>query len=92
MSVEFPYEASQALEELVERMQQAERDCDLMASETIYRGNSVSWWHSKAIAYRDALDEAWDALREAGIRPDGHSKTVALGIKELAARVGENAS
>ena len=52
----------------------------------VYRGNSVSWWQSKAENYKGALGRAWDALREAGIHPNGELD-VAAAIRVLAQRV-----
>lgn len=37
----------------------------------VYKNNSVTWWHSKAENYRDALGRAWDAMSAAGYPPDG---------------------
>jgi hypothetical protein len=56
-----------------------------LAEHMVYHGNSVSWWHSKAMAYRDAIDRVWDELKAAGIVCDGR-KTCADGVRELAAR------
>lgn len=47
-----------------------------------YKGNSVAWWHSKAENYKDALRQAWDALKAAGVPCDGQT-TVADGIRLL---------
>lgn len=79
-------EYDNAIEDLVDRCRAAEENYRALAEEMIYEGNSVSWWHSKAIAYRDALGRAWDALSEAGIRADGQTD-VAAGIRKLAARL-----
>lgn len=46
-----------------------------------YKGNSVAHWHNKAVVYRDALGEAWTALIEAGIHPDGKTD-VATAIRK----------
>ena len=67
-----------------------ERDDALMryhqlATEMIYEGNSISWIHSKAKNYGNALTEAWKELKAAGIECNG-SKSVAEGIRELASR------
>jgi hypothetical protein len=56
-----------------------------LATEMIYNGNSISWIHSKARNYGDALTAAWTELKAAGIECTG-SKSVAEGIKELASR------
>lgn len=53
--------------------------------EMMYRGNSVAWWYSKATEYRAALDKCWDALRKAGIHPDGKTDVVTA-IRQLAKR------
>ncbi len=50
-----------------------------------YRGNSVSFIHQKMTAYRKGIDDAWAALRAAGIQSDGRT-TVADGIARLAAQ------
>lgn len=55
-----------------------------LAEHMVYQGNSVSWWYSKATAYRDAIDNVWTELRAAGIVCDG-VKTCADGVRELAA-------
>lgn len=47
-----------------------------------YKGNSVAHWHSKAVAYKNALDDAWAALRERGIHSDGQTD-VAAAIRKL---------
>lgn len=46
-----------------------------------YNGNSVSWWCSKAQAYKDAIGQAWDVLRKFGVVPNG-GKDVATAIRE----------
>lgn len=56
-----------------------------LAQSMTYKGNSVAWWHSKATAYRDAINEVWSALKVSGIYADG-TKTCADGVRELAAR------
>ena len=80
-----------AIEDLIDRTREAEEKYRQLAEELIYKsgvvqGNSVGWWHSKATAYRAALERAWEALNEAGVKADGE-KDVAAGIRELAARV-----
>jgi len=59
-----------------------------LAQNMVYKGNSVAWWHSKATAYRGAIDRVWDELKAAGIVCDGR-KTCADGVRELAARLNE---
>ena len=59
-----------------------------LAEHMVYHGNSVSWWHSKATAYRDAIDRVWDELKAAGIVCDGR-KTCADGVRELALELSE---
>jgi hypothetical protein len=49
-----------------------------------YRGNSISWWHTKATRYGDELLKAWAELTAAGVPCDGQT-TVAEGIRKLAA-------
>ena len=72
-----------AIRQAIEERDSAIRQCDELATQMIYRGNSVCWWHSKAKNYGNALLEAWGALKEAGIKCDG-STTVAEGIRLLA--------
>jgi hypothetical protein len=38
-----------------------------------YKGNSVSWTHSKAKRYGDDLMKAWKALAEIGVHGDGET-------------------
>ena len=47
-----------------------------------YKGNSVTWWHSKAENYKAALERAWNALIANGVNPDG-LMDVAGGIHKL---------
>lgn len=70
-------------QEEIGRLQQALAD---LADRMEYRGNSISWTHSKLQRYQAALDDAWTALKEAGIHADGKTD-VAAGIRLLAARV-----
>lgn len=42
-----------------------------MASEMVYRGNSVQHWHAKATAYSDVIMRLWDVLKEAGVKQQG---------------------
>lgn len=50
-----------------------------------YKGNSISWTHSKANRYGDDLLKAWQALAEIGIHGDGetHIADVIRRIKVL---------
>ena len=73
------------IRQAIEERDEALQACDDLANEMIYRGNSVAWWHSKATAYREAVDECWKALGEAGIKTDGNTH-VADAIRQLAAR------
>lgn len=75
-----------AMRQCIEERDAMERQYHDLAEHMVYHGNSVSWWHSKATAYRNAIDEVWGALRAAGIRADG-TKTCADGVRELAARL-----
>lgn len=75
-----------AIRQAIEERDEMERKYHDLAEHMVYHGNSVSWWHSKATAYRNAIDEVWDALKAAGIRADG-TKTCADGVRELAARL-----
>jgi hypothetical protein len=72
-----------AIRQAIEDLDVMERRYNDLAENMVYQGNSVSWWHSKAIAYRDAIGKVWDELRAAGIVCDG-SKTCADGVRELA--------
>jgi hypothetical protein len=72
-----------AIGQAIEERDQAIRDTELLAQQMVFHGNSVSWWYSKAIAYRDAIDEAWKALKAKGVFADGNT-TVAQAIAGLA--------
>lgn len=78
------------IRQCIEERDAMERQYHDLAEHMTFEGNSVSWWHSKAIAYRNAVDEVWGALHAAGIRADG-KKTCADGVRELAARLPPNA-
>ena len=71
------------IRQAIEERDAAIQRCDELATQMIYKGNSVGWWHSKAENYGNALLEAWGALKEAGIPCDG-ATTVAEGIRRLA--------
>lgn len=73
--------------EAIEERDAMEQQLYDLANHMTYQGNSVSWWHSKAVNYSNALGDAWDALSEAGIACDGKT-SVADGIKMLAAKKG----
>lgn len=45
----------------------------LFAQETVYHGNTVHHWYSKATAYKEALGKAWDALATLGVNSDGQT-------------------
>ena len=75
-----------AIRQAIEDRDAMEMKYHALAEEMIYHGNSVSWWYSKAIAYRNAVDAVWYELRAAGIVCDGR-KTCAEGVRELAGRV-----
>lgn len=47
-----------------------------------YKGNSVTWTHSKAKRYGDDLLKAWEALAEIGIHADGKTH-IADAIRRL---------
>lgn len=73
------------IRQAIEERDEALQACSDLANEMIYHGNSVGWWYSKATAYRNAIDECWKALHEAGIKADGKT-SVADAIRQLAAR------
>jgi hypothetical protein len=50
-----------------------------------YKGNSVSWSHSKAEKYGNALLAAWDELVKIGVPMDGET-TVAQAIAKFCVR------
>ena len=72
----------QALEALIEENQRLEQAYHDLAREMVYEGNSISWIHSKARNYGNALSEAWHALNAKGVIADGNT-TVAEGIAKL---------
>ena len=72
-----------AVRQAIEERDDMERKYHDLAEHMVYHGNSVSWWHSKARAYRDAVDKVWSELKAAGIVCDG-IKTSADGVRELA--------
>ena len=78
----------QRIEELEEELESERINNEDLANATYYKGNSVSWWHSKAGNYKNALGETWDALRTAGVHCDG-KKSTADGVKELQQRIKE---
>lgn len=72
-------------DEEIERLQQALSD---LADRLEYKGNSISWIHSKAEKYGRALLDSWRALNEAGIKQDRDEPfDVVEGIRRLAARM-----
>ena len=79
------------IRQAIEERDAALQACDDLANEMIYHGNSVGWWYSKAMAYRDAIDQSWDALKAAGITPDGKTD-VATAIRQLAERSNQKIS
>jgi hypothetical protein len=50
-----------------------------------YKGNSISWSHSKAVNYGRELQLAWEELRKLGVHCDGNT-TVAQAIAKLSLR------
>ncbi len=78
--------AIDVVREAIEERDAMERNYHLLAQEMIYHGNSVQWWHSKANAYRTAIDNIWKELKLAGIYADGQ-KSAADGVRELAAAI-----
>lgn len=47
-----------------------------------YKGNSISWSHSKAVNYGKELQRAWDELRKLGVHCDGNT-SVSQAIAKL---------
>lgn len=72
-----------AIRQAIEERDAALQACDDLANNMVYHGNSVGWWHSKAKAYGNAIDECWKALNEAGINADGKTSVVEA-IRKLA--------
>lgn len=64
-----PLDETQTGEEIVAR----EAIEDEWIGTLYYKGNSVSWTHSKAKRYGDDLMKAWKALAEIGIHGDGET-------------------
>ena len=79
------------IRQAIEERDAALAERDQLANEMIYKGYSVGWWYSKATAYRDAIDECWKALNEAGIKADGETH-VWDAIRKLAARPNDMVS
>lgn len=79
------------IRQAIEERDAALAEVDALAARMEYRGNSVSWWHSKATNYGNALLDAWSALKEAGIVCDGQT-TVAEGIRKLARASGNGST
>ena len=75
-----------AIKQAIEERDAAIGNLEALAQRLEYRGNSVSWWHSKAKSYGDALLESWDALKASGVKCDGKT-SVADGIGKLNARL-----
>ncbi len=67
---------------LRETIDAAQEQVELMASETVYRGNSVGYWYGKAQAYGKFVDEYNAALRAAGMVFDGEKSGTQL-IQDL---------
>jgi hypothetical protein len=74
-----------AIKQAIEERDDAVRQYHDLAQNMVYHGNSVSHWHCKATAYRDAIGKVWNELQAAGIACDGN-KSCADGVCELAAR------
>ena len=77
-----------AVRQAIEERDDMERKYHDLAEHMVYHGNSVSWWYSKATAYRSAIDAVWTELKAAGIKCDG-IKTCADGVRELANKLKE---
>lgn len=56
-----------------------------------YKGNSVSWSHSKSVNYGKELQRAWDELRKLGAHCDGNT-TVAQAIVKLKPASGDQST
>ena len=74
-----------AIKQAIEERDEAALQYYHLAQNMVYHGNSVSHWHDKAKAYRDAIGKVWNELLAAGIACDGN-KSCDDGVRELAAR------
>lgn len=74
-----------AIKQAIEERDEAVRQYHDLAQNMVYHGNSVSHWHCKATAYKDAIGKVWSELQTAGIACDGN-KSCAEGVCELASR------
>ena len=54
---------------------------DVWIGDLNYKGNSVSWSHSKSVNYGKELLKAWDELNKLGIKSDGNT-SVAEAIRK----------
>jgi hypothetical protein len=81
-----PPSAVDVVREVIEELDHVKQQYHFLASEMVYEGNSVQHWCQKARAYKEALGEAWKALAEAGVHPDGNT-SVADGIRKLKGQV-----
>jgi hypothetical protein len=79
-----PARAVPTLDMLRERAERAEAALDRLANDMEFRGNSVAYIYQKKDAYAAAIDRAWTALNDAGVRADGKT-SLTDGIAQLAA-------
>ena len=70
------------IREINEELNRTEENYRLLSEEIIYEGNSVQWWHSKATAYKRAIEEIWSILDEYGIKADGNTH-ISVYIRQL---------
>ncbi len=53
-----------------------------------YKGNSISWSHSKSVNYGRELHLAWEALRKLGVPCDGNT-TVAEAVAKFCVKASD---
>lgn len=68
-----------------ERVRKRHADEDEWIGTLYYKGNSVSWSHSKSVNYHKDLMNIWEALASIGIPADGNTHA-ADAIRQFAMR------
>jgi hypothetical protein len=74
LSAAAPWSKPMSVQETWAAAPAVERLTDEQVGQLEYAGNSVSFIHSKMRAYRTGIDDAWQAMREAGFPPDGNTR------------------